>query len=390
MQRETFPPRLLNRTSAPLMALLLTSTALVGFTSARAQELPTGGSVASGGVTIANPSSTQLTIKQSTNSAIVNWQSFSIGAGARVDIDQPTSTSTMLNRVTGSTKSTISGQLNANGQVFLVNPNGIAISKTGKVSAAGFVGSSLDISDDDFKAGKLKFKGKGASAAVTNEGVVSIGRGGYAALIGGSVDNAGSISVPLGKVGLGSGEQAVLDLSGDGFLQVSVPTKADGSNALVSNSGIISADGGTVELKAAAVRDAARQAVNMSGVVEARTVSGQSGAIVLGGGEGSVEISGTLDASAKSGGKGGKVTVTGRKLKLKAATVDASGKNGGGTVKIGGDKQGKGTLQRGATTEIDADSKVSADATGIGNGGTVIVWSDEQTKFAGKISARGG
>ncbi|WP_195178574.1 hypothetical protein [Mesorhizobium sp. INR15] len=66
MQRETIPPRLLNRTTAPLMALLLTSTALVGFTSARAQELPTGGSVASGGVTIANPSSTQLTIKQST------------------------------------------------------------------------------------------------------------------------------------------------------------------------------------------------------------------------------------------------------------------------------------------------------------------------------------
>ncbi|WP_210240525.1 hypothetical protein, partial [Mesorhizobium comanense] len=68
-----------NRTSASLMALLLTSTALVGFTSAKAQELPTGGSVASGGVTISNPSASQLNIKQSTNSAIVNWQSFSIG-----------------------------------------------------------------------------------------------------------------------------------------------------------------------------------------------------------------------------------------------------------------------------------------------------------------------
>ncbi|RVA43743.1 MBG domain-containing protein [Mesorhizobium sp. M7A.F.Ca.CA.004.11.1.1] len=296
----------------------------------------------------------------------------------------------MLNRVTGGTKSTISGQLNANGQVFLVNPNGIAISKTGKVSAAGFVGSSLGISDEDFEAGKLEFEGNGASAAVANQGSISIGRGGYAALIGGSVDNAGSITVPLGKVGLGSGEKAALDLSGDGFLQVSVPTRADGSNALVSNSGRISADGGLVELKAAAVRNAARQAVNMSGVIEARTVSGQSGAIVLGGDEGSVEITGTLDASAKAGGKGGKVTVTGRKLKLKAAKVDASGKNGGGTVKIGGDKQGSGTLQHAVTTEIDAKTTISADATGTGDGGTVIVWSDEQTKFAGKISARGG
>ncbi|MCQ8818575.1 MBG domain-containing protein [Mesorhizobium sp. SEMIA396] len=138
------------------------------------------------------------------------------------------------------------------------------------------------------------------------------------------------------------------------------------------------------------MRNAARQAVNMSGVIEARTVSGQSGAIVLGGDEGSVEITGTLDASAKAGGKGGKVTVTGRKLKLKAAKVDASGKNGGGTVKIGGDKQGSGTLQHAVTTEIDAKTTISADATGTGDGGTVIVWSDEQTKFAGKISARGG
>ncbi|MFC3325204.1 beta strand repeat-containing protein [Mesorhizobium cantuariense] len=391
MQRKPhLSRRHLNHTGAPLMALLLASTALVGFTSARAQELPTGGSVASGGVTIANPSSSQLTIKQSTNSAIVNWQSFSIGAGATVNIDQPSSSATMLNRVTGGTRSTIAGQLNANGQVFLVNPNGIAISKTGKVSAAGFVGSSLDISDEDFKAGKLEFEGNGASAAVSNQGSISIGRGGYAALIGGSVDNAGSITVPLGKVGLGSGEKAALDLSGDGFLQVSVPTRADGSNALVSNSGRISADGGLVELKAAAVRDAARQAVNMSGVIEARTVSGQSGAIVLGGDDGSVEITGTLDASAKATGKGGKVTVTGRKLKLRAAKVDASGKDGGGTVKIGGDKQGSGTLQRSATTEIDANTTISADATGTGDGGTVIVWSDEQTNFAGKISARGG
>ncbi|WP_217572145.1 MBG domain-containing protein [Mesorhizobium sp. GbtcB19] len=386
--RNAFP--ILPTVNLPLTALLLASTALVGFTSARAQELPTGGSVASGGVTISKPSASQLAIKQSTNSAIVNWQSFSIGAGATVNIDQPNSSSVMLNRVTGNTRSTIAGQLNANGQVFLVNPNGIAISKTGKVSAAGFVGSSLDIDDEDFKAGKLKFKGKGASAAVSNEGSVSIGSGGYAALIGGSVDNSGTISVPLGKVGLGSGEEAALDLSGDGFLQVAVPTKADGSGALVGNSGVISADGGRVEIKAAAAKEAARQAVNMSGLVEARTVSGQSGEIVLGGDQGEVEISGKLDASARVGGRGGKVAVTGRKLKLKGATVDASGKEGGGAVRIGGDKQGSGTLQRAQTTEIDKDTTINADATGAGAGGTVIVWSDAQTNFAGKISARGG
>ena len=94
MQRRS--PRSFNRSSASLTALLLASTALVGFNSANAQELPTGGSVASGGVTISKPSASQLAIKQSTNSAIVNWQSFSIGAGATVNIDQPTSSSVIV------------------------------------------------------------------------------------------------------------------------------------------------------------------------------------------------------------------------------------------------------------------------------------------------------
>ncbi|WP_164064848.1 hypothetical protein, partial [Serratia marcescens] len=67
-------------------------------------------------------------------------------------------------------------------------------------------------------------------------GAITIGRGGYAALIGGAVDNSGTISVPLGRVGLGSGERATLDLSGDGFLQVALPTKAQGNGALVTHS----------------------------------------------------------------------------------------------------------------------------------------------------------
>ena len=86
---------------------------------------------------------------------------------------------------TGSTPSTIAGHLNANGQVYLVNPNGIAITKTGVVKVGGgFVASTLGMSDAEFVGGRKRFKGDGASAAVTNAGTVSIGRGGYAALMG--------------------------------------------------------------------------------------------------------------------------------------------------------------------------------------------------------------
>ncbi|HEY8332155.1 MAG TPA: filamentous hemagglutinin N-terminal domain-containing protein, partial [Tardiphaga sp.] len=174
--------------AGPRRALLLATTALTSSVivgQALAQSLPTGGSVAAGAVAIAAPSSTQLTITQTSPSAVVNWQSFSVGQGAAVNIQQPGSTSALLNRVTGDTPSSIAGSLTANGQVYLVNPNGIAITATGIVNTGGgFVASTLGISDADFLAGKRSFSGSGASAEVSNAGTITVGRGGYAALIG--------------------------------------------------------------------------------------------------------------------------------------------------------------------------------------------------------------
>jgi filamentous hemagglutinin family protein len=372
----------------------VTAASLVvsGVSPAFAQDiLPTNGSVAAGSVSIGSSGSV-LTVTQGSNQAIVNWGSFSIGQGNTVNFVQPDASSAILNRVTGSTSSTIAGALNANGQVYLINPNGITITSSGTVNAGGgFVASALDISDEDFLKGQYRFSGNGSSAQVSNEGVITIGRGGYAALIGGTVRNDGLIAVPLGKVGLGSGEQAVLDLSGDGFLQVALPTAegAEGDGALIENSGQISAEGGTVVMKAATARNAARHAVNLSGSVEADSISGSDGEIVIGGGEGGkVTVSGKVSAKSTSG-KGGKITVTGQQVALKGAEVDASGATGGGTVKIGGDWQGTGTTQRAETTSIDAASIIRADATQSGNGGTVVVWSDNLTTFEGLISAQG-
>ena len=51
--------------------------------------LPQGGTVVQGDVSIGAPGPQSLTITQGSNSAVVNWNSFSIGSGARVDIHQP-------------------------------------------------------------------------------------------------------------------------------------------------------------------------------------------------------------------------------------------------------------------------------------------------------------
>ena len=393
-------------TSLQLLAALLASTAITRVDLASATELPTGSSVAAGSVTFSQTTST-LTMQQSTGGAVVNWQGFSVGQGGAVNIQQPSAASTLLNRVTGSTPSTIAGQINANGQVYLVNPNGILITPTGVVRASGFVGSTLGISDDDFMSGKRTFKGTGNSAGVVNRGAIEIGQGGYAALIGGTIENSGLVSVPLGKVGFGAGEQATLDFSGDGFLQVAVPSisSSDGK-ALIQHSGTIQAAGGRVEMKAATARQFAREAINLSGVVEARSVSGRSGAIVLGGGEGgTVNVSGRLDTSITSPGRmskkarkrwdraiasGGDITISGDHIRLTGATLDASGQSRGGNIRIGGDLKGGGTLQRATTTSVDAATRISADAKGRGDGGTVVLWSDRLTSFDGAISARGG
>ncbi|MFK4259501.1 GLUG motif-containing protein [Agrobacterium tumefaciens] len=356
-----------------------------------ADNLPSGGQVVSGSVTI-DTSGPTTTITQGSDKAIVNWNAFSVGKGNSVNFVQPNSGSAILNRVTGSTTSTIAGSLTANGQVYLINPNGIAITPTGKVKVGGgFMASTLDINNDDFLKGQYRFNGYGASAAVSNEGVITVGRSGYAALIGGTVKNDGLIAVPMGKVGLGSGEQATLDLSGDGFLQVAVPTKdrMEGNGALIENSGTISADGGTVVMRAATARTAARHAINLSGVVEADSISGHDGAITIGGGEGGkVSLSGKVSSKSASG-KGGKITITGKNIALKGATVNASGTRGGGTVKIGGDRQGMGTTQHAETVSIDKASTIHADATQSGNGGDITVWSDQTTSFAGLITALG-
>ncbi len=217
---------------------------------------------------------------------------------------------------------------------------------------------------------------------------------------------------------MGSGEQATLNLTGDNFLQVAVPTNtktADGQ-ALIDVSGKVRAAGGSVQLKAATVAQAIRNAVNVPGELSVTSARASGGSIILGGGPGGdVSVTGRLKASGRTAGgtiaisghdvalrqaklaassakgRGGSVTVTGTNaVSLASSLVDASGATGGGAIRIGGDFHGASDITSAQTTTIDSASTLNASATASGDGGTVAVWSDATTNFAGRITATGG
>ncbi len=310
-----------------LLSSALTSALFVAGPAHAQAVLPSGGTVVSGSAGIASAGTT-TTISQTSQRAIVNWYSFDVGAGHGVVFAQPGAGAATLNRVTGDTTSTIAGSITANGSVYLVNPNGIAISSTGTVqTGGGFVASTLDIANGDFNAGRLAFTGTGASKSVSNAGRIDAGSGAYVALLGGAVSNSGTISVPLGKVGLGSAEQVTLDLNGDGFMQVAMPSASAGG---VDMAGAITAAGGRVELKVASVRDVVRNVVNMSGNISADSAVGDGGSIVLLGGDGGTVIaSGTLSARATgASGNGGFVETSGANVNFTGLTVNTSAVSG--------------------------------------------------------------
>lgn len=332
-----------NRRILRLMAFLTATSTLIPL-PVYAQDLPTGGQVVAGSASMAI-SGTGMTVTQTSDRAVIDWSGFSIGRDNGVVFAQPDASSSILNRMRGDAVSTIAGSITSNGAIYLVNPNGIFITETGTVNAGGgFVASSLDISNEDFLSKKHNFTGKGASALVSNAGRITAGQGAYVALLGGAVSNSGTINVPLGRLGLSSGEQVALDINGGNFMQVAVPSALVASGTtLVDNSGAIVVLGGSVQMKAAALRDAGRNLVNMSGTISADSVTGQAGSIELSAGaSGGVNVSGTLSAS---GDTGGRVTIEGRDIALTSSTaISATGASGGGTVLVSGGYRGEGDL----------------------------------------------
>ncbi len=361
-------------------ALTLFFTLLAG----TALALPQGGTVTSGASTI-NQNGNTLNITQGTQNSVLNWQGFNIGSGETVNFYQPNSTALSINRISGNATQ-IEGALNANGRVWLLNPNGVMFGQGAQVNVGGLLATTASDVDSD---GNLT--GVNAGSSVINNGTISAGQ--YAALAAASVQNNGHITAPT--VGLVGAKGFALD--GSGVLSIA-PGLAD-FGTRVTNADAITAPGGKVQLLAQSTLQQAGLAsvVNNSGVVEASGVNTDGGVITLTGD--TVNQTGALNANAGTNGNGGTVTVYGNTYTNMEGSIEARGgsqSGNGGNVEVSS-KQGMSltgnvdtTAAHGKTGKliIDPDNITITDGSGGANDsevggvdGTVAVGDGAGTDF---------
>ena len=302
-------------------------------TGATAYALPEGGQVAAGQAAITTAGST-MTIAQQTAQAIINWQNFGIGSGEAVHINQPNSQAILLNRVIGSNPSEIFGQLTANGQVILVNPNGVFFRPGSSVDVGGLTASTLNIANEDFLKGQLRFAGDSQNPVI-NAGSITA-QNGYVNLLAKEVVNEGIIAAQTGSVNLAAGSGMSLDYNGDGKMTVAV---TDGAyQSAVANKKLIQADGGLVVMTASGKDALMDSAVNNSGMIQANTLGEAAGQINLTGDN--IATTGAISADGGSNGQGGTIKIIANHKTAVDGQLSAQGgqlSGDGGFIETSGD-----------------------------------------------------
>jgi filamentous hemagglutinin family protein len=298
-----------------------------GTSAAAATSHPLGAQVVSGAASITQAGNT-TDIRQSSADVSIDWQSFNIGSQATVDFLQPSASSIAVNRIFSTDGSQVLGHLDANGQVYLINPNGIIFGEGATVNVGGLVASTLNVSESSLAGNAQAFSGNGAGSIV-NQGTINAANGGYVALIGNHVSNEGIITAHLGTVALGAGSAVTLDFAGNQLVHLQVDQST--LNNLVQNNRLIEADGGLVIMTAGAKNALLASVVNNTGIIEARTVNNREGAIELLGSmtAGTVNVGGTLDANAPNGGNGGFIETNAARVEVaNGAVVTAAASKG--------------------------------------------------------------
>ena len=375
------------------------------FVSADAFALPVGAQVVNGTATIAQAGNV-LTVTNS-NGAIINWQQFNINAGQTARFIQPSASSSVLNRVLASDPSVILGNITSNGKVWLINPAGIYVGQGARIDTAAFVASTLNVTNADFLANRLKFDANLGAGSVVNQGQITTPMGGSVYLIGSNVTNEGIITTPKGETILAAGQKVELIDSATPGVKVEI-TGAEGN---VTNLGEITAQAGRIGIAGVVVRNSGR--LNASSVVEEGgriflratkkielTDSSRVGADGTAGGSVTAitsengQISGELVARGEISAQGNGTPGIGGFIETSASTVDVSGlvvKASGGewlidpfnyTIDATAASTIKGALDGGASVTIDTTNNTDPGAGGAGVGDITVTSAISKTAGA--------
>ncbi|MGE0860165.1 MAG: filamentous hemagglutinin N-terminal domain-containing protein, partial [Gammaproteobacteria bacterium] len=389
--------------------------------SVGASANPVGPQVVNGSVAFANPNPRTLEVTNSP-SAIINWQSFDIGARETTRFIQQNAASAVLNRVTTGNSSEILGSLVSNGRVFLINPAGILIGREGSVDTAGLLLSTLQIDDQDFLQGKLAFNAEPGSAGIANQGYIKTAPGGEVVLIAPRIENGanGIIESPNGDLVLAAGSSITIASLDDPDITFDVRAP---DNEVV-NLGQLLAKGGTASILAGTIRHSGEiNADSLGRDANGRIVLKASKRVELAAGSsvhangnrdtdgGTIEVDsrnargdGQVDALGQiraNGAAGGRVTLRGDGV-LVDGDVAAAGADIGGAIvvksndatiaTVNADLNASGREGAGGRVLVDGGDSVFSSATMRANGrrgGAVRVLGDDVALAAANISVAG-
>jgi filamentous hemagglutinin family protein len=301
---------------------------------------------------------------------IIHWQGFSIRADELTRFIQQSSLSAVLNRVTGGQPSEILGRLSSNGRVFLINPSGIAFGAGAQIDVGGLVASSLNISDADFLAGRLRFSGNGSEGGVSNRGEITTPVGGSVALVAPQVENSGVVRAPSGDIVLAAG--STVRLVDSAFPAIQVEVSAPGDTAL--NLGTLNHSGRVFAFL-----------VRQSGVLSASAAgTGDGGRVALrSAGQTVVSAGAKVQANAGATGRGGEIVLAAADFVHLAGAIEARGGEAYGNG-------GRVSLRSANDALVGAMALVDVSAPLQGHGGEVALIADDVMHFSAAIEARGG
>lgn len=314
-----------------------------------------------------------LDINQTSNRAVINWNTFNIGKKGVVNFNQDSASNVTVNKVSSSGGiAQIYGQLNSNGKIMILDQNGVFFDAGSTINVGGIIAStgSLDSTNEAlFLAGqRFSLTGTdlgGDTKTVENYGTINVADSGLLAFVAPNVKNGGTINAKLGKVTLGAGETATLDFYGDDLISVAVSGDLNKPLVEMTKDGKINANGGVVTLTTTTAKTTVDHVINMKGVITANNFSTKDGKIVLSGG-GKVKVSGRLEA--KNSGSDTDIDIRGK-------DVEISTDSNRGLLDI---------LANGA-------NGIYSNANGSnGNGGSVYIWGDNSVTYGGKIEVKGG